>query len=371
MVADDGQEQRTSILDYPRRGFTQTHTYFDNDTIIDQTAMMMVRFGTRFVTPLYPYCTPITQDIAPGDETIYFDPQLTEMREGGYLFVIDGDGVDYQLVKVVTMNSDGAFLDQPILDAFGANTVVMPGAYGFSANNANFQRGRMNNYATVDLSITEEAAPIPFIRDSNTQTLTTFDSYPLLDKMPLGDQFDQAYDTGISVYDYDSGNYATRNTWSHAQNVLTREFKFNRVLTPELFDWWKVFGDYTKGSCNPFLMSTRRPDFNIVVKPAAGGTTMTIEGWEWGTTYFGHGAFSRIAITTAAGVHYAVVGAAARDGDDTILSFAPAFPSDDPNWQVDQQISLLMLCRLSDDRVELVHDDLETTVRLNIRTTDA
>jgi len=365
LVADDGTEQRIALRDHPRRSFSEKIIYDDYELVTRHVQFMMDRFGETFVLPLYHYRVKLTLPPQPNDNYVYFDTSRMDVRPGAYVYLYDGEL--FQLCRVVRVFDNRVYVDLPILYDFSNNVRVMPCAVCVASNNTSFDRKNPDYYGTMTLNA-EEVVVTPFIRDGNVQTLTTYDDLPVLNKRPIGTEFDSAHDTGLERIDYSTGPVSLRNPWKHSQNVLNRRFIVHR-RRPEDLDWWKRLADYAKGSQKPFLLPSGRQDFEIVTPAAQGGKKITVDGIRYGPSFFGHNAFRRIAISSAAGVHYATVWSATREGDKNVLHFTPPYPTG-PGWSQGQQVSFLLQVRIGDDKVELEHDRLHSFVDLNLRTVD-
>lgn len=366
IVADDGTEQRIALRDQPRRSFSEKIIYDDIELVNKHVKFMLDRFGQTFVLPLYVYRTKLTQHPMPGDHYVYFDTSRIDLKPGSYLYIFDGD--NYQLLKAGRVYPDRVYVDLPIMTEYDEAVRIMPAAVCIASNNTSFDRSNPDYYGKMDLNAEEVVLSTPFIRDDNTQVLETFTDLPVLNRRAIGSEFGTAHDTGLERVDFDTGPITLRNSWKHGKNTFARRFIAHR-RRPEDLDWWKRLADYAKGSQRPFLLPSGREDFETVAPAQPGGTRIVVEGIKYGPTFFGRNAFRRIAISSAAGVHYATVWSATRDGDKNILHFDPPYPTG-PGWGASQKASFLLQVRIADDKVELEHQHLHSFVSLNLRTVD-
>lgn len=368
IVSDDGTEQRIALRDYPRRSFVQTVKFEGERNLRDQMTIMFGQFAGPVLSPLYQYQTRLKADVLPGDTIIYLNTTRTELRIGGYVYIAGRSGA--QLVRIIAMTADSVTVDTPMAFAFTTRAIAMPAVEVLSANSATLKRANVSNVGSIDLSVQEVKPQVPFIRDTNTTVLETYDGLPLMTSRAIGVEFAQSYDTGMQFVDYDTGNLEVRSTWKHTQMQFDRAFLCHRVFEPASWDWWKTFADYCKGSQKAFFIPTHRPDFEIVVAPIQNGGTMEVLGSDYGVTFFPHEPFKRIAITTKAGVHYATVQSATNVAGNDVVQFTPPLPTGD-DWEVDQTVSFLLKVRLAQDKIDLEHHPLHTFVNLTIRTADA
>lgn len=367
IVSDDGTEQRIAVRDYPRRTMSQTIKFDGEQTLQEQMALMFGQFAGPVLMPLYQYQTRLKADINPGDTIIYLNTDRTELRQDGYIFLSGRSGS--QLVRIVSIAPDSVTVDTPLAFAFTTRAIAMPAVEVLSANNASLKRATVDNVGTIDLSLQEVKPQIPFRRNTNATVFETYDGYPLMTSRAIGTEFAQSYDTGAQFVDYDTGNIEIRSTWKHSQVQFERSFLCHRVFDPASWDWWKAFGDYTKGSQKPFLIPTHRPDMKIVVGPIQNGGTMEVKGSDYGVTFFPHDPFKRLAITTKAGIHYTTVQSVTNVAGNDVIQFSPALPSGE-GWETDQTISFLLKVRIAGDKIDLEHHPLHTFVGMTIRTAD-
>lgn len=367
IASDDNTEQRIALRDSPRRRFTETLTFDTAEAVRDQLATMYGQYGGVVLVPLYQYQTRIKQPVTIGDTAIYINVDRTEVRAGAYVFIAGKDGA--QLAKVSSVETDHIVLEEPAQYDYGTKTIVMPLVPGLMQTGTSFRRSAPNQSGIVELSVQESEPMLPFLRSTNTQTLTEFDGLPILERRPIGTEFDDTFDTGLELIDYETGNIGTRNSWAFGQIQGTRQFLCQRIWEPNDWDYWKVFLDYCRGKANPFLICSNRPDIVLATPPVADGATMVFAGSTYSTVYSANDAFKRVAIITAAGTHLAKILSVTSGDDGDTVTFTPAFPNAE-GWDDIQEVSFMLKCRLSSDEVTLTHQALETTIALGIRTVE-
>ena len=364
-VSDDGTEQRKSLLDPPRRVLNATYAF---TTESDARALVRQMFVAQvgFQIPAWHLAAKIAP-AAIGDTAVLFDPLKTELRDGAPAALYDARSGALAAVTIAAVDGTGASLAAPLAAAWGASARIAPLWTMFGNDNASISRGNTHDNVTANLSLRSLEFIDPFLNPFNTSELSMFGGLPLLVKKPMGSNFDVAFNTGATLIDYGAA-VTIRSRWQHSQEQFARDFLCQRVFNPQ--DWydWQAFFDYCKGACNPFYMPTFRPDFGIVGTVA--GATATFKGLDYGQDFFPFAAFKQFSFFTRGGRHDATVTGVAFVGGNTVCTINPPLPGGE-DFAANQIASLLLKCRIADDKVSLSHDFLQTVVTLNIRTVDA
>lgn len=373
MVSDNGTEQRVDNCIYPQRTFTESLAF---TTIASLRTFIngMFMFGGPFNRPLYAYQTPLTAAATAGDTTLHFNAQRTEIRSGTPAYLYDANGGELVNVNVVSPGSCTILAGISRNYALGSAKLA-PITKMMSGNNAAIDRFGVDYAATAMMTFRELTFLAPFVNPLNSQTLMLLAGLPILTMRPsLGgsngsDQSTDQFVTGIQVFD-SGGIVDIRNPWKHAQIASQRNYLCHRVLSPDDWDWWRLFADYCKGSCQPFWAPTWRQDFDLTTAPVSGGATLTFTGTDYASIYFPNAPFRGLMITTAAGIAYATVTSAVVSGGNSAVVFTPALPAG-AGWSTVLGVSMLQKSRIADDKVVCYHGGLDTQLQLNIRTIDA
>lgn len=366
IVSDDGTEQRINLLDLPRRSFQQTVNYDTDADVRNQLQLMYSQYANPVLLPLFAYQTRIKQAAGPGATTLYANTTRSELRVGGFVYVQGPSGS--QIVKVDDVEVDHVVIDAPLSFPIDLKTIIVPIATVLNDNNATFSRPPPNGSGSIQMSAQETIPMVPFLRPTNTQTLTELNGIPILERRPTGTNFQDAVDTGDIITDYDTGLLDIRVGWNYSRIQIAREYTVQRMLNPADFDYWKLFADYCKGMQNPFFMPSDREDFIIVTPPTPGGATVVIDGTVYSDVYANVSSFRQFVINCENGPYYAGVVSVTVDenGNDSIV-----LDTTMPNGlgEVDS-ISFLLKCRLAADIWTWTHDVSFSTLDLTFRTCD-
>lgn len=365
MSSANNTEQRVENSELPKCIYRLTYQ-FDSAPDLREMLRVMGQMGTAFDIPLFQYQTRIKAEAEDGDDELSIISARTNLRQDGKFYVFDRDGGEILTALNVAELSVTSVEELSRDYKFGTN--VCPIVTVYNAGAAAIDRLNPDAYASGTFVFSQVDFTDPFLNEFNEAELTMFAGLPVLESRPIGTSFSQGFETGAEVIDY-GGVVSIRNLWLHAVETFPKSFICERTMMPNDWDLWRKFADYAKGSCNPFFMPTYREDFVLTIDPVAGGNTLRLQGLSYLNNYFPHSTYKQIAITTAAGVHYATVTAAAANAGNTALTFAPALPAG-AEWGVEPVVSLLLKCRIADDKVSCKHFDLHTEIALQLRTVD-
>jgi hypothetical protein len=367
IVSEDGTEQRISVRSEAKRFFKLKYVFADNAETKEAKRQLYDDFrDNEIAIPLHQYQAVLKAAANAGSSALVFNEARTDLREDGWILIVEGS--TYELRYVDTLNPAGCILTAPLTNSYTKRAKVMPVAIGIIDNNGALIQYPKNGSGSITIKGAETAPIVPFIRVSSTAELPTLNDLPILDKRAVGNEFNDVFENGRRTLDW-GGAIDSVVPWRFTHFSGDRDFNCQRVLEPADWDYWKVFADYCKGTVNPFYIPTYRDDFDIVEDADALGDQFTVAGHVYSTTYFDNPVFQQIRIASEAGVHYATITDIVPDGDDEILVFDPPLP-DGADWEVDQEICLLLRARLGSDEIPLEHHSLHTVINLKIRTID-
>lgn len=367
LVSTDGTEQRIQLLDTPARAI-QAQTTLMQTADVRSMQMLMMGFGGAFDVPHYQHQTKLTAVANAGDSALQFDASLTELRDGCSALVFDRITEAFEEVVIAIVSANGATLDQPLANKWGETASICPVWSSYASDNSTLDRDRVNNIATISFTSNCLDFLDPFLNEFNTFELPTFNGLPVIEKKPNGDDFSESYNTGATVVDYGTGVKQIYNPWQHAHITKSYDFLCHRTSDRDGWKFWRAFGDYCRGSLNPFYVPTGREDFDIVGTIA--GANAVLAGTAYLDVFFPWAPFKALAINTSAGVFYTSVTAAVADGANTALTLDPPLPAG-AGYAIDQTVSMLLQMRISDDQMQIKHVGRDATVTLNLRTVDA
>lgn len=367
IVATDGTEQRIALRGSPRRSFGHRLEFSTRTEVREHVAKLLNGFRAPIAVPHYQYMTRLKAKAAAAATELVFNPQRTDLRNDGWVLILERD--TFELTKVREVTSTGCTLWEATANAYTTRANVIPVSVSFPAPNSAISRRSPDTVGSLTITAVERDPVFPFVRPGTTATLTEVGGYPVLERRPVGVEFEDMAVTGEERFDFETGKISARSPWLRSQFEGQRQFLANRFFDADALDYWRVFGDYCKGSVNPFYMPTGREDFDIADEANPGGGTILLAGHDYSANYWTHPAYRSIAISTKAGTHYAVVTACQTNAGDDQLSFTPALPAD-AEWGQDQSVSLMPLVRLATDDMRWEHHGMHSFVSFGIRTID-
>ena len=360
LVSDDGTEQRISLAALPRRSWSYTYSLDDTTSINRFQATLFKKQSNFFSVPIWSDMIRLKQKVTVLDTSIYCNPARSDIRVGQTVLLVDGE--TYETGVVDSVASDHIVLTVGATHAYTTRGFIVPVIDSY-VSTSTLTRNANNDTARASSQITEYGFTDPFVQVADTVSLTMFDSLPVLDKRPMGNDFEMKVITGSEVTEY-GGQQSIRDRWTHSKFQFPQGYLWDRILAPEDQFYWKSFGDYARGGTNPFYVPRWRSDLPIHTEAVAAGTSVTIEGTEYSDHYFA--AFKHIMFHLEDGtVHYATVSAVTPSGGNDVLTFSPALPAG--TW-TGQEIGLLLKCCIADDIIALQHYGPSTEVTLNLRT---
>lgn len=365
--AEDGTEQRISLLDYPRRKFSERIALDGDDLVRRQLALMFGQFGGQILKPLWQYQARLKQAAVSGSFDVYVDSKRADLRAGRYMFLVGSEGSE--IARIESLHDGYVTVDAPLQFNYSTRSIAMCATIVVMEDNATFTRPPPDKSGGFQVNCREVAPLTPWLDPLATAALTMFNGLPVLDKLPIGMEFSEGYATGIEIGDSDTGILDPRNTKLHPQIVFSRRYLAQRFLDAAAMDYWRLLLNTLQGKTHPFYTSTNREDFELVTPPAPATSIFVAKGSTYSSTYFPWVPFQQIAIYTDAGVHYATVTGVIPEGLDDKITFAPELPSG-AGWDEVSKVSFLLRVRLDSDDVKLTHELTHSFVDLEYRTTD-
>lgn len=364
IMSDNGKEQRISLSPVPARSWGGVFAFDEESDVRRHVSMMFAKFKGAFDWPGWHWLVKLKAKAAVGATTLFCNTARTDFRVGAKAFI--RDGATFEVVTIDEVNADNVTLVNPTVNAYSARAMICPLYHVYASEGAGFVRRPVNSSATASFTFQEYSGVYPFILDP--VELTEFDGLPVLDRRATGTEFNHTLLSGIEETRYGTGQPDLRSRWANAQFTSSFAYLSQRMTNPADWDWWRSFADYCRGSVNPFLAPTWRDDLPVFTEAVATGTTVDLVGIEYGDHFWPVESFRRIMFQTPDGrTHYATVTNREIVGGRDRLTFAPALPAGDWTGQI---ISLLLLYRIADDTVAIEHQNGQSLVTLNLRTTD-
>lgn len=358
----DGTETRASLRQKPREIY-EVEYLLDDEDMRRLAADLRNDLGYTWKLPLWhePYHT------------------TTEATSGGS--TVDGDFADHDLDYASTIyiqppRGSGEF---KTLSGVSGSTLTISGSWGetwpaksriFAARSCvRPDRGSINraqvNAGRLGLKlIANEVNQI----GGTGASVDTYNSLPLLDQRPVGDQFQESYDGGLTLLDGGAGLLDVDTYRSHASVLRPRTYF---IKDRDALQWWEAFLDQVVGQREPFYAPTWAPDLVLDSQPGSGASSIDVDvsvtdyDDEWWSSAFRH---IQMETDTDGEVRREVTAVGAASGGVRTLTLDSALPAS--GGLTVSRVSFLELSRLGSDSVTFEHLGPFSTVSLSLREID-
>lgn len=365
----DNTEQRIALRATPRRATKYGFMLESEDERRRQYGRWFKSLGSRIVLPYYQYQTRLTQPSAVGTNKLFFDPAKTDVRDGEFVIILEEATETGYLVKLDTVEADGATTDTPLTFA---PTTVMILAPSFTSRLAD-RSGLTMRSVTGRIELNAQALTYrqSFKRPGSTAVIQTYDGLPVLHLRPIavGDT-PEIFDANYEVIDSQTGLQDTYVAWPHPDVATTRKWTIRRRQNPAEMDWWRDFLDTIQGRREPFLMPTWFADLTLGLDPDPGASSIVITNKDYAALYFPYETFQRLQIETEAGIVWRRVTGTVDNPDGTTTLELNTPLGATPAEVAISKISFLNKVRLSSDTVTLTHERLRSQIELATKTVD-
>ena len=379
-ISVDGSEQRIGLRPVPRRSVNTKVVFSSDQELRDQYRILLGASGRLFI-PYWQYASTLLADANTGDTALAVDTGPLDIRDNDYVLVINpGVTSAPALVQVATVGSTTLALLAPLGTDLKRGAQVIAIYASLLPNGVTLSRAAWNEAGAMNLRSDATYPKSSFQRPGNTATLRMLDGLPVLDRRPLvDDDVSHVFDTGQDTDDAKTGLVQLTLNWDFTKVEQDVMFKARRVGASDCgggtgvqeMDYWRKFFDELLGSLGVFLLSSYRPDQELYSNVGVGADSAIFAGPTYVDNFYSAEPYQYLALTTAAGVHYAKVTAAVKDSDgNSGVTFTPALPST-AGWNDVLEVSYLIKQRIVDDKVELEHYARDTFFNFRTRTVKA
>jgi hypothetical protein len=360
--SENGKEQRTALRDQPRVSISFGVALTDNDERRTRFKQLFSFMRRSIRIPYFQYLSDITAPAISGDTKLYFDPTVTDLRVGEYAAIFDRRSRLLRVVKVLTVDADGATLDGPLDAAVSTDCAIMPTIESRMPNGSGLTMDAVNGDTTVaGESLTHRS----LLRPAHAGSVPTFDSYPVLGLRPLALRgVDEEFDGNLVTIDVQTSNPQLVTSWDMAFFSGERQWKIDRDTD---MDFWRLFLHDLYGQQNPFLLPTFRDDFDLLENPAVGSSFFDVLDNDI-ADYFAHETYKRIQIELESGeiLYRKILSVNDVGGGTYRITMTSPLGSDEGDNLI-KRVSWLNVVRLNNDQVELDHSLNWTIISLDIR----
>lgn len=369
IASRDNTEQRIGLRSTPRRSIKYGFMLEDETERRRQYGRWFRSVGGRIALPYYQYATKLTEPSLVGDSKLWFDPAMTDVRDGDLVIVLEEATMTGYVVKLDTVEADGATTVNPLAFAPTAKMIVAPAFVSMLADRSGLTMRTVTGH--IDISAQALGYRTPFKRPGSTAVIETYDDIPVLHLRPVAvSETPEIFDANYETVDSDTGLQEIYVSWPHPDVGTARKWSIRRRQNPVEMDWWRDFLDDALGQRDPFLMPTWFADLVLAADPAVGATQLVVTAPDYSSLYYPFETFKRLQLETEAGIIWRrVTGVTDNPGGTTTLNLDTALGGTAPEVAI-SKISFLNLVRLASDNVTLTHDRLRSQIELTTKTVD-
>lgn len=367
---DGSSEQRMSARRQPRRRIEASLLLEDDIERQREYDRWYSRIGRDVVIPFYQYSARLTADAAISATKIFFNPALTDFRDGDLAVIFRETTEESFIVETSTIDVDGANLAAPLTVELKKNDIVAP---GFVSRLDNKTGPTMQTVAgRIQIAAEVEDFRPTFNRPGSAAVIDTFDSLNVLDRCPIvrGDVA-ETFDQKPTIYDGQTGIHDQATHWLHPFIDGLRSFNVKRLTDPTEMDYFRDFLTQARGMREPFLMPTWREDLFLASIPTAGSPNFLVDSLNYSSQYFPYDTYKRLRLVNPDGdsIYRKVTAVADQPGGTTLLTLDTPLPNV-PAWGNGFEIQYLNRVRLASDQIRLTHFTMNTIIEFAVRTTD-
>ena len=376
LTSHDGSEQRMALRSQPRTNL-RCKALIESDAARKQLYdRLHETTGKHVVLGMFQYATQLTADSAIGTSQLYFDNDMTDLRDNDYVAVLRtavalADEQQF-IVNIGTRNAAGALTSNPLTVELLAGDIIAPGAVGVLKDGGGFGMGSITGNVNINF---EGTSPRSTFEDpQSVAVINQYAGYNILDLRPLTSRGSttEKFFAAAKRIDYDMGRVELKKSWLNTKVSGKREYRIQRsaVGTAEM-DYFTDFLQQADGRRNPFLLPTFRSDFTLTTPITQNMTIFRTSDMRfldfWMFETFRHIRFTSSLGNTVDRTIGTVTSYSQTELEISLLSPTP----EDAEWDNTVLVSFLNVVRLATDKVSLKHYPLHTVLTLAVATTDS
>lgn len=365
LTSYNGTEQRISVRGAPRRIVNATFRLETDDQIQRFQELIYKGNDSGIGVPMWQYASGLQNDVNIGTNIFEVDLAMTDVRPGDAMLVVDLiDDTNFAVFTVGSVSIGSITALVTSTRAFKAgHTILVPLMVGKIQDSSQLKIDTV--WGETSLTV-EESTGHDVVSRPNTpgDLVTYYDSYPVLDKLPLNTANITSTINSAELIDYDVGKSVKKVNWTYPKLAVTREYVVERLQTVNQMDYWKEFMQAINGSQKPFLMRTFGNDLEIDPASVSFTNSIVVLGKFYGERLFQRDSHKRLVFHTDQGEYYRKVISVLVDTTNkkTTLNLDEPLPN-----SVTQNlfVEYLIKMRLTNDQIILTHDVDESILALS------
>ena len=366
-ITEGSKEQRAALISNPFVKLAFSALIMNEEDRRSIYQMLFKFIKQSFDYPNYVYSTKLTAAASAAATKLFFNPASTDMREGERIALFNPQLDTTAYYTITTLDSDGANLSSPLTEDIPAYYLVCPAFEFRTEPTVGLSMRSIDGSFALKL---QTMRPRSVLRPGSSATLTQFDDFIVLDKIPLADtQVDEGFEQDINWLDNETNAPQVLTNWRIPFVSGTRSYLIHR---PTGLDYWRTFADAIKGRRTAFLLPTFRDDMPLALTPALSATVIVssniqyFDFWQ-SKTY----QYLRLEREDGSVIYRKVLEVTANyngDGNPSSVNIKlDANIGGSAGNNLFSKISYANICRLNSDSVELMHDAYDTILTIKVR----
>lgn len=323
--------------------------------------------GTSKYVPFFQYASPLTAAASIGDTRIYFETNVSDVRSGDPLLIYTSSLRSFKLVFVDSIHTDGVTLTASLTEDFIKGCYAVPARECFLSDGSGFEM--KSTYGNLKIAASQRDPRIEFTNPLASPEIKRLLGVPVLHRVPFVDgAIEEKFSNSNTYVDNEIGVFT--RVLNRTAPTMSGKFKFKvkRYEEPDSMNYWRSFLDELKGMRGSFYAPTWRKDF-VVNVDVVELDFLVCDNNEWKDFFEGHPAYSAVQIQAQDGdIIYRTIVFSHLNDTGMIIGLNSPMP-DLAKWRNKNiKVSLMPRFRLSEDSVEIEHQNLYSFFELPMRT---
>lgn len=360
-------EKRIALRISPRVAMTYSMLVLsETDRRINFSRLFSEMKTSKYV-PFFQYASPLTAKASIGNTRIYFDTAVSDIRTGDPILIYASSLRTYKQFFVDATHVDGVTLTAALTEDFIKGCYAVPARECWLTDGSGFEMKA--TYGSLKIAASQRDPRIDFKNPLASPEIKRLLGVPVLHKVPFVDgAIEEKFSNSNTYVDNEIGIFT--RVLNRTAPLMTGKFKFKvkRYEEPDSMNYWRSFLDELKGMRGSFYAPTWRKDF-VVNRDVVELDFLVCDNNEWKDFFEGHPAYSAVQIQAQDGdIIYRTITFSHLNDTGMIIGLNLAMP-DLPKWRNKNiKVSLMPRFRLSDDIVEIEHQNLYSMFELSMRT---
>jgi hypothetical protein len=345
----DGTEQRAALRETPRQVLQYRYTIEEGDDTQLMENLLYDWLPRVWGVPIWFEEQRLEEDLASGSDTIPVDTTVSDYRVGGLVMVFESRE-RFESFEIAAVNVDSVEIDgETSMTFFAGQASVMPVRQAYARAQVGTERYG-SGYEIVDMEFTT----LDNVYLGDVTGLDTYDGHVVVeDPNYIESTYGREWERPVVVIDTVSGRVFQQSRTDRSRAHMKK--RWEAATRAEVFQIRKML-HYFRGSQLTFWLPTFRADMTLADTIISSGTTMRVRANGYSTFNQARRPFADFQMTLTNGnVYRREITGAESDGDEDVITFAPALGAFVVQPEDVERIEYLQLVRIEDDKAVLTH----------------